>query len=100
MKPARGALQRLLSGLGISADVERVRAVDAWPGVARDTFGADSVDARAIGIDGTTLIVAVTTAAWASEIRLRERDLLGALARSAPGSGIEHIRTVTSTTRP
>lgn len=94
MRPVGRAVGRLLRGLGIAADVARVGAVDAWPGVARAAFGADAAAARAIAVDGDTLVVAVPTPAWASEIRLRERELLAALARSAPTSGIRALRTV------
>jgi hypothetical protein len=98
MKPVGRAVERLLRGLGITDEVARARAMEAWPAVARAAFGDDAGEARAVGIDGSTLIVAVTTSAWASEIRLRERDLIGALARSAPGSGIDRIRTIAGST--
>lgn len=94
MKPVGRAVERLLRGLGIATEVARAGAVEAWPAVAVDTFGADAAATRAVAIDGPTLIVAVPTSAWASEIRLRERELIRALARSAPASDIRAIRTV------
>jgi predicted nucleic acid-binding Zn ribbon protein len=94
MKPVGGAVGRVLRRLGIATEVARAGAVDAWPPVARRAFGPDADALRAIAIDDATLIVAVPTSAWASEIRLRERELLEALARSAPTSGVRAIRTV------
>jgi len=94
MKPVGRAVGRLLRGLGIATEVARASAVDAWPVVAAAAFGEDAVATRAVAIDDATLVVAVPTSAWASEIRLREHELLGALARSAPASGIRAIRTV------
>jgi len=94
VKPVAGVVGRLLRGLGIASEVASAGAVDAWGGVAVAAFGADASATHAVAIDGATLIVAVPTSAWASEIRLREHDLLAALERSVPGSGIRSIRTV------
>ena len=94
MKPVGRAVGRLLRGLGIATDVARVGAVDAWPAVASSAFGADAAATRAVAIEGATLIVAVPTSAWASEIRLRERELVSAIARRAPSRDIRAIRTV------
>lgn len=94
MKPVGRVVGRLLRGLGIATEVARAGAVDAWPAVAVAAFGEDAASTRAVAIDDATLVVAVPTSAWASEIRLRERELIGALARSAPSSGIRSIRTV------
>lgn len=94
MKPVGRAVGRLLRGLGIATDVARVEAIDAWSGVAVEAFGPDATATRAIGIDGATLVVAVPTPAWASEIRLREADLVERLARAAPNSAIASLRTV------
>ena len=43
-----------------------------------------------------TLVVLVPTAQWAGEIRLRERELLRALADRAPASRIARLRCVPS----
>jgi len=94
LRPVARAVDRLLRGLGIAADVARVDAIDAWPAVATATFGPDAASTRALRVDGTTLVVAVPTSAWASEVRMRESDLVARLAESAPRSGIAAIRTV------
>ena len=94
MKPVGRAVGRLLRGLGIASDVARAGAIDAWPAVALAAFGADGNATRAVAIDEATLVVAVPTPAWASEIRLRERELIAALARRAPATDIRSIRTV------
>ena len=97
MKPVSRAVERLLRGLGIAGEVERVASIDHWPAVAKAVLGDDATLTRAIAVDGATLIVAVPTSAWASEIRLRERALLERLARAAPRSGIRAIRTIPTT---
>jgi predicted nucleic acid-binding Zn ribbon protein len=99
MRPVSRAVDRLLRGLGIATDVARVAAVDRWAAVAREVLGEDADRTRAIAVDGTTLIVAVPTSAWAAEIRLREATLLAGLARAAAASGIRAIRTVPANTR-
>lgn len=96
MKPVARAVDRLLRGLGIATDVARADAVDHWPAVATAIFGPDGPDTRAVAVDGTTLVVAVPTSAWASEIRLREAQIVERLAAAAPRSGIRAIRTIPS----
>ncbi len=96
MKPVSRAVDRLLKGLGIAADVARVDALERWPAAATAVFGPDGATTKAVGVDGATLIVAVPTSAWASEIRLRERDLIATLERFAPRSGIRRVRPVPS----
>lgn len=93
MKPVARAVDRLLRGLGIAADVARVEAIDAWPAAAA-VLGPDAACTRAIRAEGTTLVIAVPTPAWASEIRLREAELIERLGREAPRSGITSLRTV------
>lgn len=94
LRPVARAVDRLLRGLGIAADVARVDAVDAWPAVVTAALGPDAAATRAIRVDGTTLVVSVPTSAWASELRLRQEDLLRRLTQAAPRSGISSIRTV------
>jgi predicted nucleic acid-binding Zn ribbon protein len=79
--PVSGSLTRITS-----ARLARTSAV----------LGADAVTTRALRADGDTLVVLVPTAQWAGEIRLRERELLRALADRAPASGITRLRCVPS----
>lgn len=92
LRPVARAVDRLLQGLGIATDVARMDAIDAWAGVATSALGPDAAGTRALRVDGGTLVVAVPTSAWASEIRLREADLVERLARASPRSGITSIR--------
>ncbi len=91
MRPLGGAVQRVLRALGLEQDLARAEGVEAWPRVARDVIGADAAATRAIRVEDHTLVVAVPTAQWAAEIRLRERDLV---RRLPPASGIRRIRSV------
>ena len=94
MRPIAGAIDRALRKLGIDRDVARVSAVDAWPIAAHEIFGPDAIATDAVGLNDRTLVVRVPDAAWSGEIRLREGELLAAIARLAAGSDLEHIRTV------
>ena len=94
MRPIGGAIDRALRKLGIDRDVARVSAVDAWPAAAREILGADAAVTSAIGLTDRTLVVRVPDAAWSGEIRLRESELLAAIARRAAGSDLDHIRVV------
>ena len=94
MRPISGAIDRALRKLGIDRDVARVSAIDAWPAAAREILGADAVVTNAVGLTERTLVVRVPDAAWSGEIRLREGELLAAIARRAEGSDLDHIRAV------
>jgi predicted nucleic acid-binding Zn ribbon protein len=96
VRPIARAIQSALRTLGIDQGVARVDAVRAWQNVATAILGADAVTTRALRADGDTLVVLVPTAQWAGEIRLRERDLLRALAERAPASRIARLRCVPS----
>ena len=96
MRPIARAIERALRTLGIDQDVARADAVRAWAAAATTVLGADAVTTRAVRTDGDTLVVLVPTAQWAGEIRLRERDLLVALADRAPASRIARLRCVPS----
>lgn len=96
LRPIARIVDQLLRGLGIAGDVARVDATRAWPAVAAATLGSGADLTRALRVDGTTLVVAVPTSAWASEIRLREAQLLDGLAEASPKSGITALRPVPS----
>lgn len=91
MRPLGGAVQRMLRALGLEDELARADAVTSWPKVARDVIGTDAERTRAVRVEGHTLVVAVPTAQWAAEIRLRERELV---RRLPPASGIRRIRSV------
>lgn len=93
MRPIGGAIERALRKLGLERDVARVSALDAWPEAAREIFGSAGDATHAVGLSDRALLVAVPDATWSGEIRLREADLVAALARFAP-TDIEHIRAV------
>lgn len=92
MRPLGRALARTLERLGLAPDVARADAVRAWSDAAASVLGADARLTRAVRADGDTLVVVVPSSHWAGEIRLRERDLVAALAARAPGSGIVRVR--------
>jgi predicted nucleic acid-binding Zn ribbon protein len=93
VRPIGGAIERALRKLGLDRDVARVSAIDAWAEAARDVFGSAADVTRAVGLSDRALVVAVPDAAWSGEIRLREGELVAALARRVT-TDIRHIRAV------
>ena len=91
MKPIGRAVDRALRALGLDRDIARADAVRAWD---------DARLCQAVRADGDTLVVTVPTAQWAGEVRLRERELVAALAARAPSSGVTRIRPVPSSRAP
>ena len=98
MRPIGGAIQRALRKLGLDRDIARVSALDAWPAAAREVFGSHADVTRAVALSDSALVVAVPDASWSGEIRLRESELVAAIARRA-ASDITHIRTVPAVSR-
>lgn len=96
MRPIARAVRGALRALGIERDVARADAVRVWEAAAAAVLGADAGATRALRADGDTLVVRVPTSQWAGEIRLRERELIGAIAQRAPESGIARLRCVPS----
>ena len=92
MNPLGGALVRALRSLGLDREVARASAVIAWPEASRSTLGPAARGVVAARMDGDTLVVLVPSSTHAAEIRLREREILGALEALAPGSGVKRIR--------
>jgi predicted nucleic acid-binding Zn ribbon protein len=83
-----------MRALGLDSDVAKADAMRAWTGVACAVIGPDATRTTALRMDEGTLVVAVPTAQWAAEIRLREEQLVAELATRAPRSGIAKIRSV------
>lgn len=94
MRPLAAAVTRALRALRLDTDVAKADAMRAWPQVASSVIGPDATRTTALRMDEGTLVVAVPTAQWAAEIRLREEQLVAALASRAPRSGIAKIRSV------
>ena len=100
MKPIGRAVHRALRALGLDRDIARADAVRAWDDAAVSVLGDDARLCQAVRADGDTLVVTVPTAQWAGEVRLRERELVAALAARAPSSGVTRIRPVPSSRAP
>jgi len=96
VRPIAGAIERALRTLGLERDIARVSALDAWSDAAREVFGSAADATRAVGLSDRALIVAVPDPSWSGEIRLREGELVAAIARRAT-SDVAHIRAVPAT---
>ena len=94
MRPLAAAIARALRTLRLDSDVARADAMRAWTSVASTVIGPDAARTTAVRMDEGTLVVAVPTAQWAAEIRLREERLVAEIASRAPRSGITKIRSV------
>ncbi len=100
MKPIGRVVDRALRLLGVDRDVARADAVRAWADAAVSVLGDDARGTHAVRTDGDTLVVTVPSAQWAGEVRLRERELIAAVTRIAPASGIVRVRPVPASTPP
>jgi len=94
VRPLAAAIARALRTLRLDSDVARADAMRAWTSVASTVIGPDAARTTAVRMDEGTLVVAVPTAQWAAEIRLREERLVAEIASRAPRSGITKIRSV------
>jgi predicted nucleic acid-binding Zn ribbon protein len=94
VRPLAAAIARALRTLRLDSDVARADAVRAWTAVACGVIGPDATRTTALRVDEGTLVVAVPTVQWATEIRLREEELVAELVSRAPRSGIAKIRSV------
>ena len=94
MRPLAVALARALRTLRLDSDVARADALRSWTAVASAVIGPDAARTTALRVDEGTLVVAVPTAQWAAEIRLRESELVAEIASRAPRSGVAKIRSV------
>jgi len=100
MKPIGRVIGRALRLMHLDRDVARADAVRAWTDAAVSVLGDDARGTHALRADGDTLVVAVPSAQWAGEVRLRERELIAAVTRIAPTSGIVRVRPVPASTPP
>ena len=91
-------LQQALRALGVDREVARADAVRAWSDAVVSVLGPDGRGTQALRADGDTLVVAVPSAQWAGEIRLRERELVAAVMKRAPSSGVTRVRPVPAST--
>jgi predicted nucleic acid-binding Zn ribbon protein len=94
VRPLAAVLARALRTLHLDSDVAKADAIREWAAVASAVIGPDATRTRALRLDDGVLVVAVPTAHWAAEIRLREEELVAQLASRAPRSGIAKIRSV------
>ncbi len=94
-KPARptqlgDVVEGYLKQAGISDRVEQAKVVPEWPSLVGEQIASVTAP-QAIGPDGT-LVVAVSTNAWMTELSLLEPELLRTLNRVAGRSRIRRIR--------
>jgi predicted nucleic acid-binding Zn ribbon protein len=86
----RAILERLLRDRGHAARVAQANVLDDWPRVAGAQI-ARVTEARSISADGT-LLVAVTTNAWMSELSMHERVFLARLNEGSDRPRVRRIR--------
>ncbi len=94
MRSLAQTVRHALRELGLDLEVDRTEALRVWPAVSARHLGADASTTYAVRVEEHTLVVAVPTAEWGAEIRLREGELVAAIARAAPRSGVRRIRSV------
>lgn len=86
-----GLIQGLMKKLGITARLEKQSAVTMWAEVVGPKIAEET---KALKIDGDTLVVKVSRAAWRQQLTFMKPDLLSKL-ESAVGKGcISDIRFI------
>lgn len=75
--PLSDALSKFLDESGIGARVQQAAVVPEWPSLVGPTI-AEVTAPLSVTVEGT-LVVAVTTHAWMTELSLMEPELLRAL---------------------
>lgn len=84
----RASLDRIVRHLGgPSADVTS-RVFGRWPELVGDAIAAQS---RPVAMNGTTLVVAVSDPAWATQLRFLEHDLIERLQNELGADAIAAI---------
>ena len=82
------SLDRIVRHLGgPSADVTS-RVFGRWPELVGEAIAAQS---RPVSMNGTTLVVAVSDPAWATQLRFLERDLIDRLHSELGADVIDQI---------
>lgn len=72
-RPIEGALDRVLDRMGLGEVVERYAVFRDWPERVGREIARVTEPHR---VDGDTLIVKVTSSAWAGELSLRQNEIL------------------------
>ena len=89
-EPIGNAVEAFLAKAGLSERVEQAKVVPEWPSLVGAQISSVTAP-QAIGPDGT-LVVAVTTNAWMTELSLMEPELLRTLNRVPGRARIRRIR--------
>lgn len=89
-EPIANALSAFLKQAGLTERVEQAKIVPEWPSLVGEQIASVTAP-QAIGPDGT-LVVAVTTNAWMTELSLMEPELLRTLNRTHGRARIRKIR--------
>lgn len=90
--PLADALSSFLQGSAIGERVEQAVVVAEWPRVVGEQI-ANVTEPRGVTADGT-LLVAVRTNSWMSELSLREPEIVAALREKVAKSSVQRIRWI------
>ncbi len=93
MKKLGGQLPQTLKALKATKGVARVRIFEAWRLVVGDLLARHSTPFK---VHGSKLLVRVSAAAWATEIQLRQQEILQRLARHLGEDPLKEIRCTVS----
>jgi predicted nucleic acid-binding Zn ribbon protein len=86
------ALQQYLQSAGLEERLEEALVVPEWAERVGPAIAAVTEPLRTA--TGGTLVVAVRSSAWLSELKLMERSILQRLNEGRPGGRIRRIRFV------
>jgi predicted nucleic acid-binding Zn ribbon protein len=86
-----GLIQNLLSRLGFVARLEKQAAVTLWPQIVGPKIAEETT---ALRIDGETLVVKVSRAAWRQQLSFMKPDLLSKMQSEIGQGCITDIRFI------
>ncbi|HET8678917.1 MAG TPA: DUF721 domain-containing protein [bacterium] len=86
--PIRSILKSAARAWGIEPAARLAAARAAWPRVVGPALAASSAP---VGVRGTTLLIGVTNAAAAQEVRLAKTTIAQALAQEFGGQGVTDV---------
>ncbi|HLA16771.1 MAG TPA: DUF721 domain-containing protein [Candidatus Limnocylindrales bacterium] len=80
------------AALGLSDELRLARVMATWAAIVAEHLPGAGGGSRVVAVERTTLVVEAAHPAIGQEIRLREGELVAAIAATPGGGGIERLR--------
>lgn len=94
MRRLADVLPEVAASLGIEDELRRARQLAAWQRLVAELVPGGRAESALLAVQPPALVVSAASAAQAQELRLRQRELLDAFARSPDGERLLELRVV------